>query len=110
VCAKKNVHLHIDGARIFNAIAAYKCKPADLSEYYDSLTICFSKSLCCPTGAVVLGDRDFINKLRYIRKSLGGTMRQTGVLTAAGLWALEHMTVEVEKDNWITMELAKKLA
>jgi threonine aldolase len=55
------------------------------------MTICFSKSLGCPTGAVVLGDKDFINKLRFIRKSLGGTMRQTGLLTAAGLWALEHM-------------------
>jgi len=55
------------------------------------MTICFSKSLGCPTGAVVLGDKDFINKLRFIRKSLGGTMRQTGLLTAAGLWALKHM-------------------
>lgn len=51
--------------------------------------------MCCPTGAVVLGDKNFINQLRFIRKSLGGTMRQTGILTAAGLWALEHMTVEV---------------
>lgn len=95
VCTRKNVHLHIDGARIYHAIASYKCDPADLSEYYDSMTICFSKSLCCPSGAVVLGDKSFVDKLRVIRKSLGGTMRQTGLLTAAGLWALEHMPKEV---------------
>ncbi len=55
------------------------------------MTICFSKSLCCPSGAVVLGDRNFIKKLRYTRKALGGAMRQTGLMTAAGLWALENM-------------------
>ncbi len=55
------------------------------------MTICFSKSLCCPSGAVVLGERNFIKKLRYTRKALGGAMRQTGLMTAAGLWALENM-------------------
>lgn len=55
------------------------------------MTMCFSKSLCCPSGAVVLGDKSLVDKLRVIRKALGGTMRQTGILTAAGLWALEHM-------------------
>jgi threonine aldolase len=55
------------------------------------MTICFSKSLCCPGGAVVLGDQKFIDQLRFVRKSLGGTMRQTGILTAACLWALENM-------------------
>jgi threonine aldolase len=55
------------------------------------MTICLSKSLSCPTGAMVIGDKKFIDKLRVIRKSLGGTMRQVGILTAAGLWAMHHM-------------------
>ena len=91
MCTKKNVHLHIDGARIYHAISFYNCKPADLSEYYDSMTMCFSKSLCCPSGAVVVGNKSLVDKLRVIRQTLGGTMRQTGILTAAGLWALENM-------------------
>lgn len=73
------------------------------------MTMCFSKSLCCPSGAVVLGDKTLVDKLKFIRKSLGGTMRQTGLLTAAGLWALEHMPIEIKRDNEITMELARKL-
>ena len=57
-----------------------------------------------------MGDKSLVDKLRVIRKSLGGTMRQTGILTAAGLWALEHMPKEIAKDNEITMELARRLA
>jgi threonine aldolase len=73
------------------------------------MTMCFSKSLCCPSGAVVVGDKALVDKIRVIRKSLGGTMRQTGILTAAGLWALENMPNEVAKDNEITMALARRL-
>lgn len=55
------------------------------------MTICLSKSLSCPSGAVVIGDREFVDKLRSLRKALGGTMGQSGLLTSAGLWALENM-------------------
>lgn len=63
------------------------------------MTICLSKSLCCPTGAVVVGKKKFIDQLRVIRKSLGGGMRQIGILCAAGLYALDHIVPEVAKDN-----------
>ena len=63
------------------------------------MTICLSKSLSCPSGAVVIGNKNFIDQLRFIRKSLGGTMRQTGILTGAGLWALQNMPKEVDRDN-----------
>ena len=93
------MHLHIDGARIFNALAKYNCKPSDLSGMYDSMTICLSKALSCPTGAIVVGKKDFVHQLRFIRKSLGGGMRQIGVLCAAGIYALDYMIPEVKKDN-----------
>ena len=63
----------------------------DVSDLYDSMTICLSKSLCCPTGAVVVGKKDFVTQLRFIRKALGGGMRQVGILCGAGIYALENL-------------------
>jgi threonine aldolase len=91
VCEKKNVHLHIDGARIYHSLAKYNLKPADVSDLYDSMTICLSKSSCCPAGAVVVGKKSFVNQLRFIKKALGGGMRQVGILCEAGIYALNNL-------------------
>ena len=78
----------IDGARILNAIAHYGCNPKQISKYCDVMTMCLSKGLCCPFGSLVFGSNESIKKAKHIRKSLGGGMRQVGIIGAAGLYAL----------------------
>ena len=78
----------MDGARATNAIAYYGCDPKELSKYCDVMTMCLSKGLCCPFGSLIFGTADMIKKARQIRKSLGGGMRQIGIIGAAGLYAL----------------------
>jgi len=86
---KHQLHLHLDGARIFNAAAALGVKAAQLTAPVDSVTFCLSKGLCAPVGSVVCGSREFIKQGLRTRKVLGGGMRQAGVLAAAGIIALE---------------------
>jgi threonine aldolase len=82
------VPLHVDGARFFNAVVALGVRPAELARPADSVTFCLSKGLACPAGSVVVGPRPFVDRARRARKLLGGGMRQSGVLAAAGLVAL----------------------
>jgi len=103
---KNNLHLHLDGARIFNAAAALGVNAAELAGPADSVTFCLSKGLCAPVGSVVCGTRDFIKRGLRTRKILGGGMRQAGVLAAAGIVALEKMTGRLNEDH----DKAKKLA
>ncbi len=84
----RNVPLHIDGARFFNAVVALDVSPRDLAAPADSVTFCLSKGLACPIGSMVVGSRDFIFRARRARKQVGGGMRQVGVLAACGLIAL----------------------
>ena len=81
--------IHVDGARLFNAVMALDVPVADLVRDADSVTFCLSKGLCAPVGSVVVGSADFIWRARRARKLLGGGLRQAGVLAAAGLIALE---------------------
>lgn len=90
VCKKNNLKLHLDGARLFNALMAQNLKPEDLKGLFDSISICLSKGLGCPVGSVLLGSKAFIKKSKKIRKAFGGGMRQVGYLAAAGLYALEN--------------------
>jgi threonine aldolase len=83
------VPLHIDGARFFNAVIALGISPSELAAPADSVTFCLSKGLACPAGSVVVGSAEFIARARRARKLLGGGMRQSGVLAAAGLVALK---------------------
>jgi threonine aldolase len=99
--------LHIDGARIFNAAAALNLAPAELAAPADSITFCLSKGLCAPVGSVLCGSRAMIDRARRIRKQLGGGMRQAGVLAAAGIYALEHMTVRLADDHRRAARLAE---
>ncbi|MEW6579682.1 MAG: low-specificity L-threonine aldolase [Chloroflexota bacterium] len=102
--------LHIDGARIFNAAAALNVDVADLVSAADSVTFCLSKGLCAPVGSVLVGSRAFIARAHRVRKQLGGGMRQAGVLAAAGLIALEAMTLRLAEDHANARRLAEGLA
>ena len=102
--------LHVDGARIFNAATALNCDVADLVAAADSVTFCLSKGLCAPVGSVLVGSKDYIARAHRIRKIVGGGMRQVGVLAAAGLIALEKMTLRLAEDHANARRLAEALA
>lgn len=99
VCKEHQLALHLDGARLFNALVAKKESPLQYGNTFDSISICLSKSLGCPVGSVLLGKRDFIKKARRIRKVFGGGMRQAGFIAAAGLYALEHHIDRLQQDH-----------
>jgi len=90
---KKNMKLHIDGARIFNAAVALNIPVTELTQYGDSIMFCLSKGLSCPVGSIVAGSTEFIKRARKFRKMLGGGMRQAGIIACFGVVALES--------NWI---------
>ncbi|MEE9239581.1 MAG: GntG family PLP-dependent aldolase [bacterium] len=96
---QKGIPLHIDGARIFNAIVASGVSPKEWGEQCDSLNFCLSKGLGCPVGSVLLGTKEFIRKAWKCRKFLGGGWRQAGILAAAGLYALEHHVERLAEDH-----------
>ncbi|KAK3200748.1 hypothetical protein Dsin_024163 [Dipteronia sinensis] len=98
--AKKNgLKLHIDGARIFNASVALGVPVHRLVEAADSVSVCLSKGLGAPVGSVIVGSKSFINKARRLRKTLGGGMRQIGILCAAALVALQENVAKLETDH-----------
>lgn len=101
---------HIDGARIFNAAAALEVDVRALVRGVDSVTFCLSKGLCAPVGSVLCGSAPFIAEARRARKVLGGGMRQAGILAAAGIVALEEMTLRLDADHACAQCLAEGLA
>jgi threonine aldolase len=113
ICAhahEKNLPVHLDGARIFNAAAALGETVAALSQPVDSVMFCLSKGLGAPVGSMLLGTRAFIDEARVVRKMLGGGMRQAGVLAAAGLIALEESPKVLPEDHANARLLAEGLA
>jgi threonine aldolase len=114
VAHEHGLPLHVDGARLFNAVVALGTPAHDLLADADSATFCLSKGLACPVGSVVVGDRDFIARARRARKLVGGGMRQVGVLAAAGLVALQDGpagTIErLAEDHRNARRLAEGLA
>lgn len=104
------LRLHIDGARIFNAATALGTTVRDLTEPADSVSVCLSKGLCAPVGSMIVGSREFIARAYRVRKSLGGAMRQVGVLAAAGLIALTEMSQRLGEDHATARALAEGLA
>jgi len=102
--------VHLDGARIFNAAAALGKPAAEISQKADSVMFCLSKGLGAPVGSLLVGSRAFIDQARVYRKSLGGGMRQAGVLAAAGLIALEKMPARLHDDHANAKFLAAGLA
>ncbi len=101
---------HLDGARLMNAAAASGRDAAWIAAQFDTLSLCLSKGLGAPVGSVLVGPRDFIEKSRRIRKMLGGGMRQTGVLAAAAIYALEHNVTRLSDDHRRAADLATVLA
>jgi threonine aldolase len=102
--------LHVDGARIFNAAVALETTPAELVREARSVTFCLSKGLACPVGSLICADGDFIARARRMRRMVGGGMRQSGVLAAAGIVALEEMVDRLADDHANLRYLAEGLA
>jgi len=99
VCDKNQLSLHLDGARLFNALAVTGHDPADYGKLFDTISICFSKGLGAPVGSVLLGSADSIKEARRVRKVLGGAMRQAGYLAAACNYALDHQVERLKEDH-----------
>ena len=99
ICRANDLILHLDGARLFNALVAKQQSANDYGQLFDSISICLSKGLGSPIGSVLLGTKEKIKKARRIRKVFGGGMRQAGIIAAAGLYALEHHVDRLAKDH-----------
>lgn len=99
LCKDKGLILHLDGARVFNAIAEAGYSAHEIGSQFHSISICLSKSLGCPVGSVLLGSRHFINRAIRIRKIFGGGMRQAGYLAAAGIYALQNNLHRLKQDH-----------
>ena len=110
LCDRRGLKLHVDGARIFNAAVALGVSVGELAKCADSVCFCLSKGLSAPVGSMLAGDREYIHEARRIRKSLGGGMRQAGVLAAAGLVALGGGVGQLARDNAMARYLASELA
>ena len=106
---RRNLFIHLDGARIFNAATALDMKVKNLCAGLDSVSSCLSKGLGAPAGTVLLGRKDFIQKARRARKIHGGGMRQAGVIAAAGLYALENNVERLKTDHENAERLARGL-
>ncbi len=110
VCQKHGLKLHLDGARIFNALVETGDSPAAIGREVDSVSICLSKGLGAPVGSVLVGGADFIAEARRVRKVMGGGMRQAGYLAAAGIFALDHHIERLRDDHANARALAATLA
>ncbi len=109
-CKKRSLAFHLDGARVFNAIVYKGHDPKVYGRLFDSVSICFSKGLGTPVGSVLVGSRAFIKEARRVRKVMGGGMRQTGFLAAAGIYALEHNLQRLRDDHTRAAILAEAIA
>lgn len=95
---EKNIPVHLDGARIFNAANYLNVGVKDIAQFTDSVMFCFSKGLSAPIGSMLVGNKEFIHAARKFRKMLGGGMRQVGVIAAAAIMALEEMPTRLKED------------
>jgi threonine aldolase len=105
-----NMRLHLDGARLLNAATVLGVPPAALAGGFDTVSMCFSKGLGAPVGSVLAGSRPLMARALRFRRMLGGGMRQSGVLAAAALWALDHNVSRLAEDHANARRLAERLA
>jgi threonine aldolase len=105
-CNENNIPLHLDGARVYNAIVASGVSSQEMGKQFDSISLCLSKGLGAPIGSLLIGSKQFIIQAKRIRKILGGGMRQAGYIAAAGLFALNNNIDRLNLDH----EKAKKIA
>ncbi|MFZ1750768.1 MAG: GntG family PLP-dependent aldolase [Saprospiraceae bacterium] len=99
VCHENKLKLHLDGARLFNALVETKESTEDWGKYFDTISICMSKGLGAPVGSLLIGNKETIKEARRFRKVMGGGMRQAGYLAAAGDYALDHHVARLIEDN-----------
>lgn len=109
LCREYGLKLHLDGARVWNAATALGVNVRELTDPVDSVSFCVSKGLCAPVGSLLCGSREFVEQARRIRKMLGGGMRQVGILAAAGIIAVEKMTLRLDEDHRNARLLAEGL-
>ena len=110
VAHANGIPVHVDGARIFNAAVALEAPVSELVKDVDSVTFCLSKGLSCPIGSIIVGSEDYILEARRWRKMVGGSMRQVGVIAAAGLVALDNMVERLAEDHSNARKLSHGLA
>ncbi len=106
----KNVPIHLDGARLFNAAIAMGVEAREIAAQVDSVNVCLSKGLCAPIGSILVGNKKFIDKARKNRKLMGGGMRQAGIIAAPALYAIEYMTSRLKEDHDLAKYMAQRLS
>lgn len=109
VCDKHNLGLHLDGARLWNALEVGGATSLQYGQIFDTISVCLSKGLGCPIGSVLLGRKALMKNALRVRKMLGGSMRQVGVLAAAGLYALDHHRDRLSIDHAKAQDLGRVL-
>lgn len=109
VCKRNGLSFHLDGARLFNALAESGESAESVGNTFDTISICLSKGLGCPVGSLLIGDMQFIKHARRVRKVFGGGMRQAGMLAAAGIYALDQHVERLKEDHEKAREIAEAL-
>jgi len=109
ICETHNLGLHLDGARLWNALETTNESPTEYGAVFDTISVCLSKGLGCPIGSVLIGNEAIMEKALRVRKMLGGGMRQVGVLAAAGLYALDHHRTRLADDHIKAKAIGKTL-
>lgn len=110
LCRSRELKLHLDGARLWNALVDTPEKTQEYGQFFDTISVCFSKGLGCPVGSALVGSKADMNTALRIRKILGGGMRQAGYLAAAALYALEHQWIDLKLDHLRAQELGDALS
>jgi threonine aldolase len=109
-CRELGIRLHLDGARLFNAAVAFDVPPSEFGRHADTVTVCLSKGLGCPLGALVAGSADLMRRARRYKHFFGGAMRQAGIVAAAGVYALDHHVDRLAEDHARAKRLAEGFA
>lgn len=109
LCKLKNLYLHLDGARVFNALTETGDQSRKYGHFFNTISVCLSKGLGAPVGSVMLGSKDLVKKARRIRKVLGGGMRQAGFMAAAGIYALDNNIKRLKEDHTHAKVIAEAL-
>ena len=109
VCKNNNLGLHLDGARIWNALIEKRQNPLEYGKIFDTVSVCLSKGLGCPIGSVLIGKDEIMKKSLRIRKVLGGAMRQVGYLASAAIYALDNNLDRLKEDHKRAKELGDEL-
>ena len=109
VCDKHDLGLHMDGARLFNALVAKKEDPKMYGRIFDTISVCLSKGLGTPMGSVLIGNKKVMKNAMRVRKVLGGGMRQIGFMAAAGIYALDHHVERLSEDHKKASEIGEVL-